>query len=129
MSLDIGNIELVLRHRQKRMLKKLLEVSAEEIAPHLSALAIENCNGCLIDHPSQREHPCIMMEKDEQLYTYFDRAVERASENKIMEAFTKQVGNTPVRVQELIKYTAEDWKSDFCTDHRWELKQEVLERI
>ena len=43
--IDIDNKELVLHHRQKRIVKKLLKVSTEEITPIISQLVVENCNG------------------------------------------------------------------------------------
>ena len=50
--IDIDNKELVLYHRQKLSVKKLLKVSAEEIAPIISQLVVENCNGCMTEHRS-----------------------------------------------------------------------------
>jgi hypothetical protein len=50
--IDIDIRELVLYHRQKRIVKKLLKVSAEEIASIISQLVVENCNGCMTEHLS-----------------------------------------------------------------------------
>lgn len=41
---------------------------------------MKNCNGCIIDHPSQRQHPCLMMEADERLCLNFDQAVDLVCE-------------------------------------------------
>jgi hypothetical protein len=64
---DIGEEELFLSHRQKIIEDKLLNCYASEIASIISALVVKNCNGCIIDHPSQRQHPCLMMESDERI--------------------------------------------------------------
>ena len=74
---DIGNEERFLTHQQGLIQEKLLKCYAEEIACAISVLVVENCNGCIIDHPSQRQHPCLMMENDEKLLLYFDIAFSR----------------------------------------------------
>ena len=65
---DIGNEERFLSHRQSLIQEKLLKCYAEEIACTISVLVVENCNGCIIDHPSQRQHPCLMMENEERFF-------------------------------------------------------------
>ena len=70
--MDIDNRELVFHHRRKRIEEKLLQSCATEIARVLSRLVVERCNFCIYDFHSQRQHQCFMMEKDKQLYTYFD---------------------------------------------------------
>ena len=44
--------------------EKLLKCYAEETASRVMVLVTKYCNGCLIDHPSQRQHDCLMMEVD-----------------------------------------------------------------
>ena len=78
--IDIDNKELVLYQRQKRIVKKLLKVSTEEIAPIISQLVVENCNGCMTEHLSQTHHQCLTMERDERLCQNFDHALEKVSE-------------------------------------------------
>jgi hypothetical protein len=89
--IDIDNKELVLHHRQNLIVKKLLKIPAEEIAPIISQLVVENCNGCMTWHLSQTHHQCHTMEKDVQLCLYFDCALAKASETKVMKAFTKRL--------------------------------------
>jgi hypothetical protein len=48
--IDIDNRQFILYQRQKLIVKRLMKVSAEEIAPIIFHLAIENCNGCLTEH-------------------------------------------------------------------------------
>lgn len=129
--LDIDDKELVLHHRQKRIEKKLLKSYAEEIASNISRLVTENCNGCLIDHPSQRQHDCLMMERDEQLCLYYDRALEKVSEANVMKAFTESLNDIKPSVNgfEMLKYTCDDWRSIFCADQRRVLKQEIFKLL
>jgi hypothetical protein len=59
--IDIHNRELILYQRQKLIVKRLMKVSAEEIAPIISQLVIENCNACMTEHLSQTHHRCLTM--------------------------------------------------------------------
>ena len=103
---DIGNEELVLSHRQKVIQEKLIKCYAEEIASGINQLVADNCNGCIIDHPSQRQHSCLMMESDERLSLYFDDALSKVSEASVMENFMNSLGDIRPRVNglELLKY-------------------------
>jgi hypothetical protein len=101
-----------------------MKVSAEEIAPIISQLVIENCNGCMTMH-----YQCLTMEKDEQLCLYFDIALDRASETKVMEAFTESLSDMKVYDFELIEYTADDWKTVFCAEQRQALKHVTFQLL
>ena len=128
---DIGNEERFLSHRQSLIQEKLLKCYAEEIACAISVLVVENCNGCIIDHPSQRQHPCLMMENEERLLMYFDIACSRVSEASVMEKFMNSLGDIKLTVNglELLKYTCDDWRTLFCTNERRMLKQETLKLL
>ena len=119
--IDIDNREFILYQRQKLIVKRLMKVSAEEIAPIISQLVIENCNGCMTEHLSQTH---------QQLCLYFDIALDRASETKVMEAFfTESLSNMKVCDFELIEYTADDWKTVFCAEHRQALKHVTFQLL
>jgi hypothetical protein len=85
---DIGNEERYFAHREKRIGDILLNCYAEEITSAITSMVLKNCNGCLIDHPSQRQHDCLMMEADERLWLYFDAALVSVSEAEIVERKT-----------------------------------------
>ena len=128
---DIGNEESFLSHWQSLIQEKLLKCYAEEIACAISVLVVENCNGCIIDHPSQRQHLCLMMENEERLLMYFDIACSRVSETSVMEKFMNSLGDIKPKVNglELLKYTCNDWRTLFCTNERRMLKQETLKLL
>ena len=128
---DIGNEERFLSHRQKMIEERLIKCYAEEIASVINQLVVENCNGCIIDHPSRRQHPCLMMESDERLSMYFDDALSKISEARVMENFMNSLNDTKPRVNglELLKYTCYDWRSVFCANERRLLKKETLEQL
>lgn len=52
----------ILSHIWKLIEGKLQECYTEEVASNIYKFVTENCNGCAIDHPSQRQHDCLMME-------------------------------------------------------------------
>ena len=128
---DIGNEERFLTHRQELIQEKLLKCYAEEIACAISVLVVENCNGCIIDHPSQRQHPCLTMENDERLLLYFDMAFSRVSEASVIEKFMDSLHDIKPTVNglELLKYTCTDWRTLLCTNQRRLLKQETLKLL
>ena len=106
---DIGNKERFLSHRQGFIQEKLLKCYAEEIASAISVLVVENCKGCIIDHPSQRQHPCLMMENEERLLMYFDIAYLRVSQASVMEKFMNSLGDIKPMVNGLeLLYTCDD---------------------
>jgi hypothetical protein len=96
------------------LIKKLLKLSAQEIAPFINQITTEKCMGCKNEHLSQTHHDCIRMERDERLYRYFDLALERASPIKIKDAYVQ------------LDVNIENWKTVFCTQQRRLLKQEVF---
>jgi hypothetical protein len=127
--IDIDNKELVLYHRQKRIIGRLLKTSAAEIAAVISQLVTENCRGCATQHLSQAHHQCRTMERDEQLCMYFDYALDRASGENVMKAFTESLGDMKVHDFELTEYTQDDWKTAFCVEHRRTLKHAVFQLL
>ena len=130
--LDIDDKELILHRRQKRIEEKWFKCYAEEIASVISRLVVENCSGCMIDHPSQRRHQCPMMERDQQLCTYFDEALSKISEANVMQAFTQCLNDIKPAVHglEMLKYTYFDWKSTFCiSEQRQTLKHEIYKLL
>ena len=128
---DIGNEERFLSHGQKIIEERLIKCYAEEIASVINQLVVENCNGCIIYHPSQRQYPCLMMESDERLSMYFDDALSKISEARVMENFMNSLNDLKPRVNglELLKYTCYDWRSVFCANERRLLKKETLEQL
>ena len=125
---DIGNEERFLSHRQKIIQEKLIKCYAEEIASVINQLVVENCKGCIIDHPSRRQHPCLMMENDERLSLYFDDALSKVSEASVMENFMNSLNDIKPRVNglELLKYTYYDWRTVFCQTRDGCLNERLL---
>ena len=68
MRTDIDESEIILNHRQRLIEEKLLKCYTDEVASEICKLVLLNCNGCRIDHPSQRQHDCLMMEAEEKIW-------------------------------------------------------------
>ena len=121
--MDIDEKEMIVRFRRKRIKRKLLKVSAKEIARHIFCLVRENCEGCNTTHLSQTYHACLSMGKFKRL-EYFDAALQRTSEAAVMKTFTESLN-----AMDLSIYTEQpikDWKSVFGTEHQEALKREIL---
>ena len=91
--MDIDEKEMIARYRRKRIKRKLLKVSAKEIARHIYRLVRENCEGCTITHLSQTHHTCLYMGKFKRL-EYFDAALQRALETAVMKTFAESLSAT-----------------------------------
>ena len=63
MPMDIDESAIILSHRQRLIEEKLLKCYTDEVASEICKLVLLNCNGCRIDHPSQRQHECLIMER------------------------------------------------------------------
>ena len=117
---DIGDEETNMSQRQNRIEQILLQCYADKIVGIICKLVSQNCYGCSINHPSQREHDCLMMEAEERLWTYFDDALIKGSEESVMESFMDRLKDMKPSVNglELLKYTCKDWRNIFCSKKR-----------
>ena len=48
----------------------------------IERLCEENCCGCKIDHPSQRQHDCLMLTAEEKWELYYKKAVALLNDNR-----------------------------------------------
>ena len=128
---DISHLENFLSNRQIMIEEKLLKCYAEETASRVMVLVTEYCNGCLIDHPSQRQHDCLMMEVDERMCLYFDEAMNSVSEATIVQNFMNSLQDMKPTVNglELLKYTCQAWRKELCSRERKKLKTKTRELL
>ena len=61
----------------KRLFSLLEAIYAEAVAYEGGKLTKERCCGCEYDHPSQRQHDCIMLSEQERWQSYGLEAIER----------------------------------------------------
>ena len=121
--MDIDEKEMIARYRRKRIKRKLLKVSAKEIARHIYCLVRENCEGCTITHLSQTHHTCLYMGKFKRL-EYFDAALQRASKTAVMKTFRESLSAADLSIH--AQHPIEHWKSVFCVENEKKLKQDIL---
>ena len=117
-----------LGHSQRLSEEKLLKCYTDEVASEICKLELQNCNGCRIDHPSQRQHDCRLMKAEEKMWVYFDCAFGAVSEATIVEVFMNSLQDIKPLVNglELLKYTCQDWRTLFCVKNRELLKRRTL---
>ena len=117
--MDIDEKEMIVRFRRKHIKRKLLKVSAKEMARHIFCLVRENCEGCNTAHLSQTHDACLSMGNFKRL-EYFDAALQRTSEAAVMKTFTESLNPTVLSMY--TEHPIKDWKSVFCTEHQKALK-------
>ena len=80
--MDIDEKKMIVRFRRKRIKRKLLKVSAKEIAWHIFCLVCENCEGRNTTHLSQTHYACLSMGKFKRL-EYFDAALQSSGNENV----------------------------------------------
>ena len=93
-------------HCRRLTEEKLLKCYTDEVASEICKLVLLNCNGFRIDHPSQRQPDCLMMEAEEKSWVYFDSALDAVSEATIVDVFMNSLQDIKPLVNglDLLKY-------------------------
>ena len=65
-----AHVDEVSRTEYQKQFSLLEAIFANAVASEINQLCQEYCNGCKIDHPSQRQHDCLMMDEDERWEMY-----------------------------------------------------------
>ena len=66
-------------------------------------MVMENCEGFRVDHQFQRQHECLMMVDDQKMWLYFDSALEKVLEAKVVETFMNSLRNLKPDVNGLVR--------------------------
>ena len=76
---DVDKISAV----EYQKLFSLIEVIyTHAVFTEIERLCEENCCGCKIDHPSQRQHDCLMLTAEEKWELYYKKAVALLNDNR-----------------------------------------------
>jgi hypothetical protein len=59
-------------------------IYANAVAQEVERFCVESCNGCQVGHPSQRQHDCLMMNKNERWQMYGLHAIERVNGKRMV---------------------------------------------
>ena len=83
--LTVDEVEQVHRQRAVNLIGHVFQLTYATI---LDALVQEEkvtrCNGCAIQHPSQRQHSCLIMDSEDAWFYFRDEAVEKMNLNDVL---------------------------------------------
>ena len=75
----------MMEEKKKRAMKLLFAKYMLKVIPDIIH---EQCYGCQVNHPSQRNHDvCLMMTKEERIEAVFETALGRVNEYEIFEEY------------------------------------------
>ena len=84
----------------------LTDIYAQEVLSHLPTVVKQNCNGCIIEHPSQHEHPCSMNSTCDNLDYYFNQAVAYISDYTVFKkTYSKAVNKLIIDTENVVMLT------------------------
>ena len=116
-------------HR-RNYLKSLLGICyARQLMPLIRQLASNDCTGCLIDHPSQKEHDiCVMTEFPVLLEMYLDPALAILEENVVIGTWFEYLARLQpkVRYHEISEYLDTNWRWDIWINDDWKLNMTMM---
>jgi hypothetical protein len=99
---------------------------AQAMVENANCIATRRCYGCEIDHPSQREHSCIMLSGEERLDYYGDEALESLDEEELLtqwRASVQTVYKDNVTVNKLFQtFLNKDWRETMMKTNSWKHK-------
>lgn len=68
---------------------QLVRAYAKHIEPLVKPVMKKLCHGCQVDHPSQHQHDCLMMEEEEKIRYCLDDCLKLINEREVMDTFTE----------------------------------------
>lgn len=72
---------------------------ARKVEEEVRLLTRKHCFGCRNNHPSQRNHSCLMMSELEQLNIYFDDALENVDCEELLELWKRDTKLTDISLE------------------------------
>ncbi len=116
--------------QRRNYVTSLLEICyARHLMPLVKQLASNDCSGCLIDHPSQKEHDiCVMTEFPFQLEMYLDPALAMLEENVVLGTWFEYLAklHPKVRYYEISQYLDTHWRWDVWINDDWKANMTML---
>ena len=122
--------EPTITERQNTIEELLIEAFAEHLSSEVYKLTQENCNGCKIDHPSQRQHDCLMMDNTTMTYNYLDEAMGRIDQDQAMKNFIDLTNeHLPMNALEILRYDCKDSRNEIFSRRSEELENKVIKKL
>ena len=83
--LTIDEVEQVQRQRIASLIGHIFQLTYANMVDELiQEEKLNRCHGCAIQHPSQREHSCLMMDKEDSWLYYREDVVEKIDLNAVL---------------------------------------------
>ena len=83
--LTVDKVEKVQRQRVAGIIGHVFQLTyAAMLESLIQEAKVNRCRGCAIDHPSQRQHPCLVMDSEDGWMYYHDDVVEKIDLNVIL---------------------------------------------
>ena len=103
--LTVDEVEKIQRQKFVGVVTRVLQLTYAAMLDRLiQEEKLNRCHGCVIQHPSQREHSCLMMDGEEAWLYYHDEARENIDVNDVL--------NTANNVCSLIGFKlSNSWKT------------------
>ena len=84
--LTVDEVEKVQRQRLARVIGHVFQLTfAALFDTMIHEEKVRHCNGCAINHPSQRQHSCLMMDEEDAWMYYRDDVLEKIDLNVVQE--------------------------------------------
>ena len=83
--LTVDEVEKVQRQRVASLIGHVFQLTyAATVDKLIQEEKLNRCHGCAIQHPSQNQHSCLMMDNDDAWMYYHDEVVEQIDLNVIL---------------------------------------------
>ena len=83
--LTVDEVEKVQRQRVAGRIGHVFQLTyAATVGKLIQEEKLNRCHGCAIQHPSQNQHSCLMMDSDDAWMYYHDEVVEQIDLNVIL---------------------------------------------
>ena len=73
------------------MSDKLLESISSNLKRHIDEIAFERCEGCHFKWCSQKDHDCLMMNEEDKVLNFFDKAWLRLDKDQTLSVIKKSI--------------------------------------
>ena len=83
--LTVDEVEKIQRQKIASLIEHVFQLTYAALFDTLiQEEKLNRCNGCAIQHPSQRKHSCLMMDNEEAWMYYRDDVVEKIDLNAVL---------------------------------------------
>ena len=96
---------------------KLVEATARHARYVLGEAVDMECNGCLVDHPSQLQHECVMLSGEDRIRFCLDRALLLLDWIEVKQEFWNNVTLDPSCCHECFHDV--EWYKTLWNDEDW----------